>query len=114
LINPLTDLSAVLGDNPLLATVKSDLEQFGYNYTMYKDAFSVFDPCRNLGQNFSDDKIAVVHSSYDQIITKQEYRRFFERTGIKKRFEYNSGHLNVFRVPRLSRDIYDFVKNLYF
>ncbi|MFZ5988670.1 MAG: alpha/beta hydrolase [Bacillota bacterium] len=112
LINPVTDLLRLIWDNPLLTTVKSDLERCGYGKEEVDHVFKELDPCENLNSDFNVDNIAAVYSLYDQIIGQEKYKVFIEKVGFKNLLAYNAGHLNILRVPKLSRDIYDFFVKL--
>ncbi len=113
LINPLTNLSSVIWDSPLLVTIGRDLKKIGLDMEKCEKFFVEMDPCKNLGENFSGEKIAMVYSNYDQIIEENKYRNFIEIAGIKNAQAYNAGHLNILRVPKLAKDVYDFVKQAY-
>lgn len=109
LINPVTDLCEVLWDSPLFTTIGSDLINSGYDMTICEKFFVEMDPSKNLDDSFRSDRIAMVYSSYDQVIEEKKYKKFILRTGISKAYAYHSGHLNVLRVPKLAKDICDFV-----
>ncbi len=108
LINPVTDLTRLVWDNPLLVYVKRDMLDSGFELSEYERIYKELDPCDNLYLGFDEDKVAMVYSMYDQIVTGN--KTYIEKTGIKNVLPYSSGHLNILRVPRLSRDISDFIK----
>lgn len=105
LINPVTDLTMLVWDNPLLVYVKQDLIDSGFEMSKYEMIYKELDPCSNLSLGFDNDKVAMVCSIYDQIIGEGKYKTFIERTGITNVMTSSSGHLNILRVPRLSKDI---------
>lgn len=113
LINPVTNLSSVIWDSPLLVTIGSDLKKYGIDIYDCEKFFLEIDPCKNIGDSFSGDRLGMVYSNYDQIIEEKKYKSFIESTGIKNAQAYNAGHLNVLRVPKLAKDISDFVKQAY-
>ncbi len=108
LINPVTELSRLILDNPLTVLIKRDLDKFGYDEEFYKRIFKDIDPCNNLDANYDAESIAIAYSVYDQIIEEEKYKKFIDTVCLKSVNSYNAGHLNMLRVPRLSRDIYDF------
>lgn len=110
LINPVTNLCEVLWDSPLFETIGSDLINSGYDMKKCEKFFVEMDPSKNIDGSFRNDNIAMAYSSYDQVIEERKYMRFINMTGIKKTFTYHSGHLNVLRVPKLAKDICDFVE----
>lgn len=109
LINPVTDFCEVLWDSPLFVTIGRDLIDSGYDMKKCKKFFVEMDPSNFLDESFKSDRIAMVYSSYDQVIEEKNYRKFISRTGINYVYAYHSGHLNVLRVPKLAKEIRDFV-----
>jgi hypothetical protein len=109
IINPVTDLTRLVWDNLLLVYVKQDILDSGFEMSKYERIYKELDPCDNLYLGFDEDKVAMVYSIYDQIINENKYKTYIEKTGIKKVLPYSSGHLNILRVPKLSRDISDFL-----
>lgn len=108
IINPVTKLTTLVWDNPLLVSVGRDIQSSGFNMDEYYSIFKELDPCENLTSKLDVKNIAMVYSAYDQMIALDKYEAFIRKTGIKKTHLYSSGHLNVLRVPRLAKDIYDF------
>lgn len=113
LINPVTDFCEVLWDSPLFVTIGRDLINSGYDMKKCEKFFLEMDPSNFIDESFKSDKIAMVYSSYDQVIEEKKYRKFIGRTGIKYAYAYHSGHLNVLRVPKLAKEIGDFVEKVY-
>ncbi|MDP4183063.1 MAG: alpha/beta hydrolase [Bacillota bacterium] len=111
LFNPVTDLTKIIWDNPLLLTVGKDLAKSGFDTNIYTNLFKELDPCENISSKIDEKKVAMVYSVYDQIIEENKYKKFINKTGIKNVLSYSAGHLNVLRVPRLSKDIKDFFKH---
>lgn len=115
LINPVTDLLTLIWDNPLLVTVRRDLEKYSFGKEKVARVFKELDPCENIDSDFNVDSIAIVYSMYDQIIGESKNKVFIEKVrsaGLKNIYEYHAGHLNILRVPKLSKDIYDFFMKL--
>ncbi len=108
LINPVTDFCEVLWDSPLFVTIGKDLINSGYDEDKCKKFFIEMDPSNFIDGGFKSDKIAMVYSSYDQVINEKKYKKFVNRTGISNTYVYHSGHLNVLRVPKLAKDISQF------
>ena len=52
--------------------------------------------------------VALLYSIYDQLIEEKKYKAFIEKTNVKNVNIYHAGHLNILRVPKLSKDIYNF------
>jgi pimeloyl-ACP methyl ester carboxylesterase len=113
LINPVTDLSGILWDNPLLITVGQDLQNSGFDMKTSAAIFKELDPCENLRSDFNGRNIAMIYSLYDQIIAEDKNKMFIQRTGIQNVHRYHAGHLNILRVPKLAMDIRDFFLKLH-
>jgi len=109
LINPVTDLTNLVWDNPLLVYVKQDILDSGFEMSKYERIYKELDPCYNLHLGFNEDKVAMVYSIYDQIINENKYKTYIRKIGFENVQPYSSGHLNILRVPKLSRDINDFI-----
>jgi len=109
LFNPVTELSTLVLDNPLLTTIGRDIINSGFDMNEYTKMLQKLDPCHNIDYQTDNNMIAVVYSVYDQIISEIKYKRFIEKTGITNVNVYSAGHLNVLRVPRLAADIVDFL-----
>jgi hypothetical protein len=109
LLNPVTDLKRLPWDNQLVLTVGRDLNESGLHIDEINKILYEMDPCRNINCHFGFDNLSMACSLYDQIIEKSKYDVFIKTTGIENVIEYMAGHLNVLRVPRLSRDIYTFL-----
>lgn len=108
IINPVTELSPLLWENPLLLSIGCDLEKSQFDIKTYEQISKELDPCENLFTGYTNQNIAMVYSAYDQMIEMGKYESFIEKSGIKKTYFYSAGHLNVLRVPRLSMDISEF------
>ncbi len=105
LVNPVTRLSELIWESPLLSPVRNDLEATGYNLEQAQNYFRAFDPVKNIGSHLVGEKIALGYSIYDQIVDEAKYLRFIEKFQFKNVYPYHAGHLNVLRVPKLSNDI---------
>jgi hypothetical protein len=113
LINPVTDFCDVLWDSPLFVTIGKDLLEYGYGKNECKKFFMDMDPSNFIDEAFKSDNIAMVYSSYDQVISENKYMKFIGQTGIKNAYPYHSGHLNVLRVPKLAKDIREFADKIF-
>lgn len=107
LINPLTDLSDTVWDNPLLVSIKKDLEESNFTRQEYKNIFNDLDPIETIKDDIVNN-LAVGYSIFDQIIELSKYKYFLEKFKFAKSYQYNAGHLNVLRVPKLASDIIEF------
>ncbi|NLL07051.1 MAG: alpha/beta hydrolase [Clostridiaceae bacterium] len=112
LINPVTDFCEVLWDSPLFVTIGKDLINSGYDVEKCKKFFVEMDPSNFLDDSFKSEKIAMVYSKYDQVINEKKYKKFINKTGIRNTYAYHSGHLNVLRVPKLAKDITEFIEKV--
>lgn len=108
LINPVTRLSQLIWESPLLCSVQNDLENAGYNLERAQSLFQVLDPVKNISHSLSKQPIAIGYSIYDQVIEEQMYLRFIDQFNFKTVFSYHAGHLNILRVPKLSNDMVQF------
>ncbi|MCX7747117.1 MAG: alpha/beta hydrolase [Clostridia bacterium] len=109
LLNPVTELRGLAWDTLLLKTVGRDIDECGICRDEAKKVFIEIDPCKNIRNDDIGDNLTMAYSMYDQIIEKNKYEHFLSKTGIKNVIQYSAGHLNVLRVPRLSRDIVKFI-----
>jgi pimeloyl-ACP methyl ester carboxylesterase len=108
LINPVTRLSQLIWESPLLCSVQNDLENAGFNLDRAQSFFQVLDPVNNISSNLSKQPVAIGYSIYDQVIEEQMYIRFIDQFKFKTVFSYHAGHLNILRVPKLSNDMVQF------
>lgn len=113
LINPVTDFCEVLWDSPLFVTIGKDLIDSGYDMQECKKFFVEMDPSNFIDDSFKSDRIAMVYSCYDQVISEKKYSKFINRAGIKNVYPYHSGHLNILRVPKLAKDIKEFTEKVF-
>ncbi len=111
LVNPVVELKTLAWEKPLLQTVGRDLIESNLKEATINQVFFDMDPCEKIGFDFKIDNLAMVYSTYDQVVKKSKYDAFIKKTGIKNAIEYPSGHLNVFRVPRLANDIHGFLSD---
>ena len=112
LINPVTRLSQLIWESPLLSPVHNDLETAGYSLEQAQTFFQMLDPVRNIGPNLPVEKIAIGYSFYDQIVDEMKYLQFIEEFQFQTIFHYHAGHLNVLRVPKLSSDMINFFETM--
>jgi len=109
LFNPVTEISTLVLDNPLLTTIGRDIINSGFDIDEYTKMIQKLDPCHSIDYQIDNNMIAVAYSIYDQIISENKYKTFIKKTGITSVTVYSAGHLNVLRVPRLAVDIVDFL-----
>lgn len=112
LINPVTRLSQLIWESPLLFTVQKDLETARYDMDRALPYFQMLDPIKNISDNLKTNHIALGYSIYDQVIQDWSYQWFIEQFGINNIFSYHAGHLNVLRIPKLSSDITQFFHSI--
>ncbi|NLW48373.1 MAG: alpha/beta hydrolase [Firmicutes bacterium] len=112
LINPVTRLSQLIWESPLLHTVQKDLETAGFDPERAQSYFQILDPMISIGPDLPSDRIALGYSIYDQVIQGWTYQEFIDRYGLKNTLSYHAGHLNVLRVPKLPIDITQFFHSI--
>lgn len=110
LMNPTCSLSAIVWDSPLCKTIKQDLLNYGWSEHKILDVYSYFEPASLLSQKKLSNT-AMVYGAYDMITKKDQYLKLIENVSFNKIFEYNCGHLNILRVPKLANDINSFFEN---
>lgn len=104
LINPVVNLSVLMRENPLFAFIRRDLEDFG-DFEIIKKIFKELDPEANLNNCKNYSRLGIAYGVYDQVISEESYEKFVKDTECENVFSYMSGHLNILRVPKLSKDI---------
>lgn len=109
LLNPVTELKGLAWDTHLLKSIGKDIDESLIHKNEVLKILTDIDPCENMKTSFNADNLAMAYSIYDQIIEKNKYDSFIAKIRLKNTTEYLAGHLNVLRVPRLSRDIYKFM-----
>lgn len=112
LINPVTRLSRLIWESPLLRTVQKDLETAGFDPDRAQPYFQILDPLKNINLHLPTDRIAIGYSVYDQVIQDWSYQQFIAGFKIENIFTYHAGHLNVLRVPKLPTDITRFFHSI--
>lgn len=105
LINPVTRLSQLFWESPLLRFVQKDLESAGYDLERVEEIFRAVDPVKNMDHPFVGRPVTLGYSIYDQIVSEAMYLKFVEQFKFPTVIRYNSGHLNILRVPKLASDI---------
>ena len=108
LINPVFSLSKLVWENPLLESVRNDLKKHRWNE---KATDAVFEEVEVFNKSYTHvdfKSVALLYSIYDQLIEEKKYKAFIEKTNVKNVNIYHAGHLNILRVPKLSKDIYNF------
>lgn len=105
LINPVTRLSQLIWESPLLCSVQKDLESAGYDLEKAEQYFQALDPVQNIGCRPFKKPVAMGFSIYDQIISQKMYQDFIAKFDFARVIPYNTGHLNILRVPKLASDI---------
>lgn len=112
LINPVTRLSQLFWESPLLRFVQNDLESAGYDLKRVETLFRSVDPVQNVEDSPSEKPIALGYSIYDQIVSEAMYLKFIDQFGFHTVIPYNAGHLNILRVPKLASDIAQFFRSI--
>ena len=108
LINPVVSLSRLVWESHILESIRNDLRKHGWNE---KATEAVFEEVEVFNRTYSDvnfKSVALLYSIYDQLIEEKKYKAFIEKTNVKNVNIYHAGHLNILRVPKLSKDIYNF------
>lgn len=105
LINPVTRLSQLIWESPLLCSVQKDLENAGYGVERAEQYFQALDPVKNISDPPLKKPVALGYSIYDQIISQKMYQEFIGKLKFDTVIPYNAGHLNILRVPKLASDI---------
>ncbi|MDQ2086119.1 alpha/beta fold hydrolase [Herbivorax sp. ANBcel31] len=108
LINPVAGLSRLIWDNPMLGSIRNDLRKHGWDEKSTEVVFEEVDVLNNISPDVDFRPVALAYSIYDQLIEEKKYKSFVQKTDIENINIYHAGHLNILRVPKLSRDIYDF------
>ncbi|TYQ16383.1 UNVERIFIED_CONTAM: alpha/beta hydrolase family protein [Acetivibrio alkalicellulosi] len=107
LINPVMDLSNLIWDNPMLGSIRDDLDKCNCHKSFTDIIFEELDPCKNMPDNLDMKYVAVANSKYDLIIEGKKLKNLIDNKGFKNIYNYHAGHLNILRVPKLSKDIFD-------
>ncbi|HEX2954109.1 MAG TPA: alpha/beta fold hydrolase [Bacillota bacterium] len=105
LINPVTRLSQLIWESPLLRSVRGDLESAGYDLHQVEQLFQRLDPVKNIHYPPLRKPVALGYSVYDQIVGHAMYLEFVQKFRFETTIAYNAGHLNILRVPKLANDI---------
>lgn len=108
LINPLCSFTDIIWDTPLCLPIKDRLEDAGVGFKDIRRIFAPLDPVALAGTCIKSSRILAICSRYDQITKPEHYATLTNAWAFDKALEYNAGHLNVFRVPRLTGDICQF------
>jgi esterase/lipase len=112
IINPAAAFSDIVWDSPLCRTIRDDYIKAGYSIEDIQRAFTIFEPVGAKKIDIDRQRINLIYGLYDQVTDLQQYNKLIEKWGLKKVAQFNSGHLNILRVPRLADDITAFFKNL--
>lgn len=108
LINPVDSLQRLVWESDILESIRNDLKKHKWNE---KATEAVFEEVEIFNGTYTDmdfRHVALLYSIYDQLIEKEKYKKLTEKTNIKNVSVYHAGHLNILRVPKLAKDIYDF------
>lgn len=108
LMNPTCSLSAIVWDSPLCQTIKEDLLNYGWDLDKIVEVYSHFDPATLL-RSKTLTNTAIAYGVYDMITTIDQYTELVKKIQFGQSGQYQSGHLNLLRVPKLASDI-----NLFF
>ncbi|AUG58318.1 alpha/beta hydrolase [Acetivibrio saccincola] len=108
LINPVGSLQRLVWESDILESIRNDLRKHKWNE---KATEAVFEEVEIFNGTYTDvdfESVALLYSIYDQLIEEEKYKSFIEKTNVKNVSLYHAGHLNILRVPKLSKDIYNF------
>jgi pimeloyl-ACP methyl ester carboxylesterase len=105
LINPVTRLSKLIWESPLLATVRGDLEKAGFTVERAERYFTPLDPVKNLLDQSVTQKVALGYSVYDQVVGEEKFLDLINKFKFERVITYKAGHLNILRVPKLAIDL---------
>jgi len=104
-INPVCNITSLVWNSKLFSPVKNDFEKSDLDYEKVKSRFNEFEPIDRKKIATEISKIAVGTSRYDQINDPENYELLIRKWSLKNVFNYNAGHLNILRVPKLATDI---------
>jgi len=105
LINSVSTLTKLTWESPLLRTIKSELLGYDYSFEQVEKSLTPFEPFSDRKKAEFGKKVILGYGLYDQVVKKQDYSYLIERLNPYCVYEYNAGHLNILRVPKLANDI---------
>ena len=101
-------MQRLVWESDILESIRNDLRKHKWNE---KATEAVFEEVEIFNGTYTDvdfESVALLYSIYDQLIEEEKYKSFIEKTNVKNVSLYHAGHLNILRVPKLSKDIYNF------
>jgi len=104
-INPVSNITSLVWNSKLFLPVKKDFESAGLDFNDVKKYFEEFEPMDKDTVSTSLENINIGFGLFDQINDPQNYRLLIDKWEILNFYEYKAGHLNIFRVPKLTTDI---------
>ena len=107
-INPVSHIAKLNWENPLCSTIKRDLLEHSYSIDSLIQLYRYYDPMDCSVPEIAHQKIAMAKSLYDGLVNPQDYIYLAQKWHFQKVLEYNAGHINILRVPKLVNDIMDF------
>ncbi len=112
LINPVSLIARLAWDNPLCRTIREELEQHGWDLDRVSEFFLPFEPLGEAGAPAVGRKVVLARGLYDEIICAADYELLTERVKPGVVHEYQAGHINILRVPRLAMDVAEVVRSM--
>lgn len=109
IINPVCNISKLTWESQLFSPIRSDLELNGIDYGEFKSRILPFEPLADQSIQTDRKRIVMATSLFDQINDTDNYDLLASAWKIPRVFQYNAGHLNIVRVPRLALDLVRFI-----
>ncbi len=104
-INPAPNLSGILWDSPLCASIKEDVLASGISFEQLQTAFAPFERIPSPHDSLDQERIQMIYGIYDQFTTTQQYESLIHRWSFTQIHRYPAGHLNTLRMQQLAPDI---------
>lgn len=105
LINPVSRLSDLIWNSPLLETIKKELLESNYDLNRLENIMHSCEPLILLNKQNVENKFDLAYSLYDQILPRNSFERVIQEIKPERAIQFNAGHLNILRVPKLANDI---------
>jgi len=110
LINPVSHLTKISWEHSLFQSIKHVLLQYDFTFEKLFRIFQSLEPLIHPTQSYPKQNIVLARAIYDQFVEKEDYDNLEKKWALKHVIQYNAGHMNIFRVPKLSTDIVNFFK----
>jgi pimeloyl-ACP methyl ester carboxylesterase len=108
IVNPAANLAEVMWTSPLCESIRRDLRDAGCDEGGIRRVLESFDPFHVATPCLDRHKIVMMYGKFDQITSTGQYESLVRRWKLPNVRQYNSGHLNALRVPRLAEDVVRF------